>query len=31
MRAKSSPTYACSVVGFKEKTKLFPIELPKFF
>ena len=31
MRTKSSLTYACVVVRFKEKTKLFPIELPKFF
>ena len=31
MGTKCAPPYACLVVGYKEETKLFPIELPKFF
>ena len=28
---KCAPPYACLVLAYKEETKLFPIELPKFF
>ena len=31
MGTKWAPPYACLVVGYKEETKLFRIELPKFF
>ena len=31
MGTKCAPPYACLVVDYKEETKLFPIELPKFF
>ena len=31
MGTKCVPPYACLVVGYKEETKLFPTELPKFF
>ena len=31
MGTKCAPPYACLVVGYKEETKLFPIELPKYF
>ena len=31
MGTKCAPPYACLVVGYKEETKLFPIELPTFF
>ena len=31
MCTKCAPPYACLVVGYEEKTKLFPRELPKFF
>ena len=31
MGTKCAPLYACLVVGYKAETKLFPIELPKFF
>ena len=30
MGTKSAPSYTCLVVGYKEATKLFPIELPVF-
>ena len=31
MGTKCAPLYACLAVGYKKETKLFPIELPKFF
>ena len=31
MGTKCAPPYTCLVVGYKEETKLFAIELPKFF
>ena len=31
MGTKCAPPYPYLVVGYKEETKLFPIELPKFF
>ena len=31
MGTKCAPPYACLVVGYKEETKSFPIDLPKFF
>ena len=31
MRTKCASPYPYLVVGYKEETKLFPIELPKFF
>ena len=31
MGIKCAPPYACLVVGYKEETELFLIELPKFF
>ena len=31
MRTKWASPYACLVVGYKEETKLFPIEVPKYF
>ena len=30
MEAKFAPPYACLVVGYKEETKIFLIELSKF-
>ena len=29
MGIKCTPSYACLAVGYKQKTKLIPIELPK--
>ena len=31
MGNKFAPPYTCLVVSFKEETKFFPIELPKYF
>ena len=31
MVTKCAPRYACLVVGYKEETKLFSTELPRFF
>ena len=31
MGTKCALPYACLVVGYKQETKLFPIELPKVF
>ena len=31
MGTKCAPPYACLVVGYKEKTELFPTDSPKFF
>ena len=31
MGTKCAPPYACLVVGYKEETKLFLIDLPRFF